>query len=166
MDALWSIAKLFILPETVEKIHLYGKTGWQQVLLDAIGADQLPAEYGGQCRCNAHNGMINHETGEAMDQCVTVWPLPDDVMRRFQERRAARNQATSPMSPSPTAAAAASGVSPSSDTSNGSGRGSISASSSAATSFSSSSTGGRPSISSSSSSSNARERRDSEYDEA
>jgi hypothetical protein len=120
MDALWSIAKLFILPETLEKIHLYGKTGWQQVLLDAIGPDQLPVEYGGTCQCSSSTSLSSSSTSSSMYEggngdngmaahgCVPVHAIPDDVLRRLQEQRAARLQPTSPLSPSPTAAASSS----------------------------------------------------------
>jgi hypothetical protein len=47
---LWAIAKPMLDPRTQEKVTILG-TDYQKTLLELISADQLPAEYGGNCKC-------------------------------------------------------------------------------------------------------------------
>ena len=47
---MWSVIKLWLDPVTVEKISILGSS-YQSTLLQQIPADNLPSNFGGNCRC-------------------------------------------------------------------------------------------------------------------
>jgi len=46
----WSLAKAFLAPATQAKVRILGKD-FQKTLVDELGAECLPVEYGGTCSC-------------------------------------------------------------------------------------------------------------------
>jgi hypothetical protein len=49
--AVWNVVKGWLDPVTVQKIHVLG-SGYQKQLLEQVPAENLPTEFGGQCRCD------------------------------------------------------------------------------------------------------------------
>ncbi|KAH6927614.1 hypothetical protein HPB50_006165 [Hyalomma asiaticum] len=45
---LWKLVRPFMTQRTADKVNVYGKDGWKNVLLDIMDAEQLPAHWGGK----------------------------------------------------------------------------------------------------------------------
>ncbi|XP_064461183.1 SEC14-like protein 2 [Ornithodoros turicata] len=43
----WKIIRPFICENTAKKVRIFGRDGWKEILLDMVGADVLPAHWGG-----------------------------------------------------------------------------------------------------------------------
>lgn len=67
---LWNILKGWIDPVTREKIHVLG-SNYKELLLQRFNAEDLPAEFGGNCNClGTGNGCIKMYTEPEVNQYV------------------------------------------------------------------------------------------------
>ncbi|KAF5458218.1 hypothetical protein F2P56_022267 [Juglans regia] len=66
---LWNTAKGFLDPRTTAKIHVLGNK-YQNKLLEAIDASQLPDFLGGSCSCQNEGGCLRSDKGPWSDSKI------------------------------------------------------------------------------------------------
>ncbi|TFY57651.1 hypothetical protein EVG20_g8456 [Dentipellis fragilis] len=64
--AIWAVVKPWLSAETCEKISILG-SDYQEVLLNLVEAENLPASLGGQCTCSHVGGCHLSGAGPWMD---------------------------------------------------------------------------------------------------
>lgn len=64
---IWSIVKHWLSKETVEKVDILGKD-YEEVLLQMVDADNLPAVLGGNCTCSNAGGCDFSSAGPWMEE--------------------------------------------------------------------------------------------------
>ncbi|KAL5206941.1 hypothetical protein ABZP36_031376 [Zizania latifolia] len=66
---IWSTVKGLLDPKTSSKIHVLG-TKYQNRLLEAIDASQLPEFFGGSCTCSSQGGCLRSNKGPWSDPLI------------------------------------------------------------------------------------------------
>ena len=80
-STVWSVIKRWLDPVTVEKISILG-SNYQSTLLAQIPAENLPSQFGGECRC--HGGCELSDEGPWRDPKY-LSPLPQNSEAEAQE---------------------------------------------------------------------------------
>lgn len=78
--AIWTVVKPWLAKETVKKIDILGNN-YEKVLLDVVGEENLPEQFGGRCRCAGKGGC---EMGNA-------GPWLEERRRRKEESQSKEN---------------------------------------------------------------------------
>lgn len=99
---IWKLAKKYVPPETMHKIHIYGcdRKEWQPVLYSLIDRDQLPMEYGGTCRCGnqgptPETQMKSAEQAKQATPCIPLYDpkkVKELILRKMKEEKAHQKQ--------------------------------------------------------------------------
>ncbi|KAJ3068291.1 cytosolic factor, phosphatidylinositol/phosphatidylcholine transfer protein [Podochytrium sp. JEL0797] len=73
-QGVWAVVKNMLDEQTVAKISILG-ANYQKELVEVIGEENLPQEYGGKCTCADKGGCRRSDTGPWNDGTVEGYPI-------------------------------------------------------------------------------------------
>lgn len=86
---LWNIIKPLLTQRTIDKIHIFGRDGWREILAERWEVEKLPAHWGGRLTGPDGDGRCKH-------LIVPGGPVPEKYRRRWAARGSAQQHTLGP----------------------------------------------------------------------